>query len=345
MSKSRRTLRRARAQLNGSSTPTTTLSSPSDIVAIIPYQLGFEPRDSLVVVALEGPRRRFGMTMRLDLALAAADASDQADYITDVIARHEVRAVIIVAYCADAARADAVVRQLRGGLLMRAVTILEALRADGSRWWSYSCTSQGCCGPDGTAYDADSSRVAAEAVLHGLQKASGRDALRNQFEPAGDGDRTAVLDACVLERSQDAPSLTVRMAGLDALVLRGLQAPELLSAQDVAALVMAVQEIRLRDAAWGLMTRERADQHFALWRHVMRLAPDALMAPAGALAGFAAWLTGAGTVAWHAVDCVLSVDPEYSMANLLRKMLDSAVDPAVWDSCDTRSWREPRRLA
>src|SRR5918995_5360528 len=43
------------------------LSSPSDIVTALPVILGFHPAESLVVMCLRGPRRRKGLTLRVDL--------------------------------------------------------------------------------------------------------------------------------------------------------------------------------------------------------------------------------------------------------------------------------------
>ena len=41
------------------------LGGPSDILAVLPYQLGFHPRESLVVVSLHGTR--MGLVQRIDL--------------------------------------------------------------------------------------------------------------------------------------------------------------------------------------------------------------------------------------------------------------------------------------
>jgi hypothetical protein len=60
--------------------------------------------------------------------------------------------------------------------------------------------------------------------------------------------------------------------------------------------------------------------------------PDRLLAGPTTLAGFAAWLGGDGTLARHAVERVLEVDPVYSMARLLEGALDRFVDPRAWDS-------------
>ena len=53
------------------------LGGPSDILAVLPYQLGFHPRESLVVVSLHGTR--MGLVQRIDLpppehAAAAVEA-------------------------------------------------------------------------------------------------------------------------------------------------------------------------------------------------------------------------------------------------------------------------------
>ena len=47
----------------------------------------------------------------------------------------------------------------------------------------------------------------------------------------------------------------------------------------------------------------------------MQLAPDDLVAPIGSLTAFAAWLTGRGVLASHAVERVLELSPGYSMAS------------------------------
>ena len=44
------------------------ISSPADILGVVPHRVGFHPAESIVVVCLHGPRRRDGLVMRLDLA-------------------------------------------------------------------------------------------------------------------------------------------------------------------------------------------------------------------------------------------------------------------------------------
>ncbi|MFL6153750.1 MAG: DUF4192 family protein, partial [Ornithinibacter sp.] len=41
-----------------------TLRGPGDVVAILPYQLGYHPHDSVVVISLKG--KRVGLVARAD---------------------------------------------------------------------------------------------------------------------------------------------------------------------------------------------------------------------------------------------------------------------------------------
>ena len=312
----------------------TTLHGPGDVVAMIPYLMGFTPSDSLVMVALEGPRRRFGPCLRLDLADSSEGAEAQAQYLVGVAVQHRFDPVIMVAFSVDADRAATVIQALRQALANRHIRVMEALRADGERWWSYTCDDGSCCSPEGSAYDVDSSRVAAEAVLAGLPKAPDRESLRAEFTPANLDVRNEVALECERQRLEGTPPPSVEQ--LDELLTRHLEAPGEMPVEDTVTLLLTIQQVARRDAAWTLMTRENADGHFQLWRHVMRNAPDVLMAPAGALTAFAAWLDGRGAHAWLALERVEQVQPGYSMCRLLRQILDEAVDPEVWSTFPLR---------
>jgi Domain of unknown function (DUF4192) len=315
--------------------PVLTLRRPADLVAMIPYVVGFTPLDSLVVAALYGERRRFGPCLRVDLAHDDADAEPQARYLADVIASHRFSRVVLVAYSASRRRAGAVVSPLLGRLAARGTTVTEALRADGRRWWSYLCHDVACCDPGGTAYDADSSVVAAKAVLAGMLRAPDREWLRHQFEPAGVDVVSAVSGEC--RRLGEPGAGTERAPGAADVreqVGRWLCEPAAMPTAAIAALLLAVQEDGPRDDAWRLITRAAAARHFQLWRHLMCASPSDLMAPAGTLAAFAAWLDGRGVDASHALDRVEATRPGYPMCVLVRRLLEAMVDPAVWSGVE-----------
>ncbi len=306
------------------SRPTTVVKDPSEVIAIIPYLLGFDPADSIVVVALEGPRNRFGPCFRLDLA-ASDDAAQQAAAVVGFVTQLGCATVIVVVFGDDPGRADPVVRDVSTQLAARGITVQEALRADGQRWWSYTCCDPDCCSPDGTPYDISTSRVAAEAVVAGLQRLPSRDSLRLQLEPLPV--RRSAVNRLRSEREVVAPTEAELVRILD----KGVGDARSLSDMDLLSVATGVQQLALRDLAWMQMSRDNADSHFAVWSQVMRCVPDDLLAPVGSLTAFAAWLNGSGVLASHAVDRVLAVYPRYSMALLIGRILQSGINPSRWD--------------
>lgn len=308
----------------------TKASGPGDVAAMIPYLLGFHPADSLVVVALEGPRKRFGPVLRVDLADPSA-AYDPVVQVMAVVARHHLKRVLLAAFSDSAARADRTVRRVLGSLGAHGVAVEEAFRADGRRWWSYLCTNPACCSPEGTPYDVGSSRMAAEAILAGLTTATDRDTLRELFAPGPEELRRKVaLQVGVLRRTDS--TLLPWAAAVEVLTrLPRLWELEDASPSDIAWLTLAVQSFLGQEMALRVVDRETAPKAFELWRSAMRLVGDDLLPAVGCLAAFCAWLDGHGVLASHALERVFAVAPRHPLARDLWSLLSHAVNPSVWD--------------
>jgi hypothetical protein len=322
MSKRGRTIRAAHRRSDLTKRPVTRLRGPGDVIAMIPYLLGFTANESLVVIVLEGPTRRFGPCFRMDLVAHRGEAADQARYIRALVQHHSFCCVMIFAFSDLVEPAQTVLDTAQQELASAGVEVVDAIRADGTRWWSLTCSDPRCCGSEGSPYDVDSSPVAAEAVFAGLQRAPDRESLRAQVAPLDEERRAAVAAAAAAALPGD------RVEGM---VTAGLGRADQLSIEGIAALAAAVQDVTARDRAWALMRRATAGEHFQLWRLVMQSVPDYLLSPVGSLAAFAAWLNGSGVLASHAAERVLSVDPGYSMALLVVDALDACLHPDSWE--------------
>lgn len=298
-------------------------------MVMIPYVLGFMPADSLVIVSLEGPRKRFGPVVRIDLVTgSAAEVGEQVDYLLAFVTAHSFREVIVVAYSDDVRGAGRLVRPLLRRLKGSRIAVAEALRADGERWFSYVCRKS-CCPAAGVRYDVMTSKASAQAVVHGLTCADSREALRSIFEPAPPEVVREVQNLVeeVLAELDEGRLDPDEMAGL-------LEVGSGDDAREIAALLVLAQ-----DSTWGasFMTRMHrigAEEQFAVWAEVTRRATDDQVAGPGSLAAFAAWLSGDGVLASHAVDRVDSVAPGHPLATLVRSLLDHAVPPSIWDDMD-----------
>jgi hypothetical protein len=77
------------------------------------------------------------------------------------------------------------------------------------------------------------------------------------------------------------------------------------------------------------MEPEHGEMYLRLWTDLTRRARPGYVAPAASLLAFAAWQCGNGALANIALERALADDPQYSMARLLRGVLDAAVPPRL----------------
>ena len=72
------------------------LSNPAELISALPYLVGFYPRDSMVVVCLQGPSPRIGLAVRADLPPAGHEEELAQSLVGPVMARHSVGVVLVV---------------------------------------------------------------------------------------------------------------------------------------------------------------------------------------------------------------------------------------------------------
>ncbi|MFD0774799.1 DUF4192 domain-containing protein, partial [Streptomonospora algeriensis] len=170
-----------------------TLSGPSDILAAVPYIVGYHPRDTLVVLGLRGGTPRLHATFCRDLAAADTDAGCQvsADRLAAALRDEECAIALVVGY-GPAVEVTRHMDAVRTAAERAGIAVREALRAADGRYWSYVCDSPECCPPEGVRYDSSASAVAATAVANGLSAWPSRKSLRDHLLPV-DGARRALM--------------------------------------------------------------------------------------------------------------------------------------------------------
>jgi hypothetical protein len=312
---------------------------PDDLLAAVPYRLGFHPQNSLVALTLDGPRRRLGFTARLDLP-PLAQVPDVARYLVEVVTHHAADEVILVAYADDDSVAGPLVHTLQQWLERNDVRLVDAFRCDGRRWYCYTC-DQTCCPDEGTPYDLSDHPLVAEHVLLGQVALPDRATLRAQVAAVSGRRRALMQQAFAL--AENALVGPVEELGLDRgtflrqtmtwvreFVSGWLARPRPLTDDEVADLAVRVAVVPARDVAWSMMTRPSAGRHLELWQQVLTRVVPPYEPAVACLAAFAAWLDGHGALAWCAVERALEADPAYSWADLIVQLLEKAVSPSVW---------------
>lgn len=324
---------------------TFTARTPVDLLAVVPFVIGFHPEDSVVMLTFAGPDRPDGsFHARVDLPLVEEEQREVAGLLRDVAARHGATTVGLVLYTHDVAAARLFGDLAVPGLLRDDVEVIEVIRVDGERFFAVD-------DPDdpGTPYDLSSHPFTASQVLQGRVVHENRAALRDTLvgNDVHDTEEIGIAATRMVDALVDAARRGVSLPAAMAIEARWLQSTirELVAGggqprPDVAGrLLVLVSFEALREVAWSEMTRSTARQQIELWRGLVRRAPQDLRSGAAALLGFAAWLSGDGALAWCALERCFEDEPDDQLGQYVASLVESATPPSVWAPVPAESLR------
>jgi hypothetical protein len=319
------------------------VSSPASLLAVVPPLLGFEPSEPSLVVVGTGPlRAEVRITLRFDIpdaSLAAAVADNAISYLAD----NCITTAAVVGY-----GPDSLVTPVAGEVLRRfpkaGITLIDVLRAQDQRYWSYRCTNPQCCPPEGTPFDPKAHPAAAKFA--GTPILASRAALAQTIAPVT-GDEAEAMGRAT-HRAEARARRLIRVAGYRPgrkARQRALYGPGLLAVTEAitlyregqsftshnaaAWLALVLEDLPVRDDAWARMDPDHGEAHLRLWTDVTHFAQPGYAAAPAALLAFTAWQSGDGALANIALDRALEDQPDYSMARLLRQALDSGAPPSM----------------
>jgi Domain of unknown function (DUF4192) len=302
-------------------TPHIKVATPAALLAVIPHLLGFTPEDSMVVIGTSTPRDRVKVTMRYDLPdpADAALAAEITAHAAVIFSGQDITAVVAAGY-GPARLVTPVAEALRAtGLPLR-----DILRVEGGRYWSYICTNESCCTPEGTAVDVNQPAPAELST-----PLADRAALAATVAPV-EGEEADAIRSAFATFTEDPPGPA---GGVDAIVdaIEGYRTGHWITKPSlVAYLLFQLQQLRVRDMAWAYMDPAFNAQHVKLWTDLTRYAVPGLPAAApAALLAFVAWQSGNGALSNVALDRALADDPQYSMALLLRQVITAGAPPRL----------------
>ncbi|MFL6079294.1 MAG: DUF4192 domain-containing protein [Ornithinibacter sp.] len=153
-----------------------TLRGPGDVVAILPYQLGYHPHDSVVVISLKG--KRVGLVARADLP-PERFVGDVVASLMGPLVRDGATSVILVGYEDVPDASQPLLLDLVEQLEQARIDVVDVAVVREGRRYSPIC-SEPCCPPDGVELPdpADVPGVAEYVAL-------GRSPLRSRSDVEG----------------------------------------------------------------------------------------------------------------------------------------------------------------
>jgi len=324
------------------------LRSPGDLLALVPFMLGFHPRDSLVVVCTEpggdaGQPGRVGLTVRVDLP-QPGDVGPLCRQLVRTVGAHRPGSVLLLVVCDRPGGVDPpcrdVVDQLAEDLADASIPVQGRVWAAelvaGARWCCYDE-----CGCSGTLDDPAASPLAAAAVAAGQVTYSDRSALARLVAPGHPG--TLARRSGLLEAAIDAAVLDGELAGGEAArrdlaavlsAVAGVEESRLvLGDEEVVRLAVALSDPRVRDACLALSVGEQAGAAEQLWTALCREMPDPEAAEPATLLAVAAIMRGNGGLANVALERAQAAWPGHRLSALVDAAIQAGTHPdslAVW---------------
>lgn len=317
----------------------------SEIVTLVPYLLGFVPADSLVVLGTGDPP---GPLMRVDLAPADrpievrdAVASATGERIASVMQQNRVPAVFLFGY-GDSEPVTAFGTIVETELHEAGIRVLQGVRVQDDRFWSFTCTDPECCPLDGTPLNSQNSITAAEATWRGFSIAANREEIEASLDPVsglaadrmGDAIRKVSdhLNLHTQNLDQSARRLYLIEQGealIDSIYERvrlGVTF-EKFDDLEIAQLLILLQELYNRDLAMIGIGVEHAAQFLEFWTHVLRRATPGLASAPACLTAQAAICRGEGVIADAALNRGAEDAPDTPLLIVLRNVVHVGANP------------------
>jgi hypothetical protein len=300
---------------------------PDELLAIIPYLIGFHPDESIVAVFIQSGR--VVLAARIDLPPESAD-DELAAQIEYLAKRHDVSALALVAYSAASLPAHRLLTRLMDRLGNH--KLADVIYVGHGRWWSLTC-GEDCCPLSGTPFDHGSHPLSAAAVFAGLGTCANRQELAAYVNgpPEAELPRLQGLAETLLTVLEHFDNHGGAARLMVSMVDTAVSEPSALTERHSLLLGLLVTDLHVRDLAWALISADDAEEHVQLWGAVVAKVPPTLAAAPLCLLGLAAWVSGAGALLNCCCERLAEVDPGCSLGRLLREISAQALPPSVWE--------------
>jgi Domain of unknown function (DUF4192) len=307
----------------------TTLTSPIDLLATVPFLIGYAPQNSLVIVGLKDDE--MSLAMRVDYPEDIDP--DQIDSLANHLVREASDGALLVAYLPEnILDSESLLAPLREAIEMREIKVRECITVSGGKWRSSICKDPECCPPHGSDMPTlAETRVAAEQVAQG--------------KPLPFPNLEQMLESIKSESNEEIKSFLKKIKNINykADGVRVLQREGALAINDLAAefaekkmsgdnllialVLKRLSDLQVRDYAMGIVNEENMETMWSMWRYLMKMAPEGYIAPVATLFSAVNYERGDGSMASKALEIAFKDQPNYPLAKLLKRVYAAGWPP------------------
>jgi hypothetical protein len=326
------------------------ITSPQQLISLVPNLLGFQPEASMVILGTKPPRGTITVTQRYSLCNPAIPsiATLSIDNAIKVLTSRNSTQAVAIGYGPDELVAPFIER-LRERVGEHGIQLIELLRVEENRYWSYVCTDLSCCPPEGVPFDLTPDPELAAALPEGVANVlANRESLDALVAPVK-GSAVQLMwhalrkaKARVTELGEQArtsadPAIRrhpIALPGIEAVqqaITRYRQEEGTISHDEAARLLVSLRDVWVRDDALCRMEATSKQAHLRLWLELTRLAPVDYGAAPATLAAFVALQSGNGALAHAALDRALSDNPDYGLAQTFRGLANVGTAPEKFE--------------
>ena len=306
------------------------LSSPAEVLAAVPYLIGFAPQHSIVVMCLRD--KQIGLTMRLDLGLPPSDTHK---IIVERVLADGADTALVVLFDPPAGSprpGSSMARHLIRALRRADVRVQDALGVSNGRFWSYVCREPSCCPPGGRPVPEpgarDHNRVAATFVSIGSAPLSSREELSATLEQVTGAQRVEMVHCLDVEVERPAADPLEHWRNLVSRYSEGPPRPgSALTLPEAARLIAGFGNPRVRDEVISWTSGSAVVGVLTAMRELAPLALPPFDTQVLSALAWAAYSFGDGALASMALERALFADPKHHLSRLLMTALEAGIAP------------------
>lgn len=305
----------------------------SELVAGIPYIIGFPPTNSLVLFTFHRcPELVLSTTLRVDLP-KPEHASLVATEVSTAVARSEVETAIAVVVGDSGAEHGKLIDMLRKALAEKEIMLTHAFWvpkvAHGEQW---QCYDDPLCAD--VVPDPQTSALAAAAAVAGETAYPSREAIVAHL--AADPEEMLARRKALLTAYRPSPAqpyteddacADLELLGYALDMATKSYDPPTLTDHQLVRLALAMSETTVKDECMAIALSEEAMFAERLWTTLVRALPSPERAEPAFLLAMSAYLRGAGVLAALALKIVMESNPLHGTAVLLDYALARGVPP------------------
>lgn len=313
------------------------LREPAQLLAALPYLIGFRPENSVVVLGHRAPEgTRVGLVLRGDIP-RREDRARQARALAPRLASMPLTGVTLVVVGGKRRPGSppphaGFVEELANTLGDIGLPVLHALWAAGiSEGAPWGCYADPDC--SGELPDPRATVAAATATEHGTVVFDSRDELAALLAPRCPdalARRSAELTRLPSLPWPDETCVSDAASVIRAAFERQLRGEGPPTDEEAVLLASALTIAEIRDVCLAMAVPPGTQAALAaerLWLTLVRELPAPERAEAATLLGYTAYMRGDGTFAGMALDNALAADPNHVLAGLLKTVLRRGMSP------------------